>query len=116
MRARPGVHRPSMPMVTRDGLPLGLRWERVDRHCALAPLAVVGLLAAAVLVRVGLPPVNLARPAALPGVMHPLCGITRGMVAVLGGQLGQAWAYHPLPVRCSWPERCWRSVAGWSAG
>ena len=95
MRARPGVHWPWVPMVARGGLPLGLRWERADRHRALAPLAAGGLLAAAGLARVGLPPVDLHGPLQYLGVMDPLCGITRGTVAVLRGQLGRAWAYNP---------------------
>jgi hypothetical protein len=30
------------------------------------------------------------------GVMDPLCGITRGTVAVLRGQLGRSWAFSPI--------------------
>ena len=92
MRTRPGTRRPS---VARRGLPLRLRWERTDRHPALAPLAAAGLLAAGVLAVVGLPPVDLHGPLHRLGIMDPLCGMTRGTVAVLHAQLGQAVAYNP---------------------
>ena len=61
----------------------------------LAPLAAAGLLAATVLAAVGLPPVDLHGPLHYLGVMDPLCGMTRGTVAVLRGRLGQAVAYNP---------------------
>jgi Protein of unknown function (DUF2752) len=44
---------------------------------------------------VGLPPVDLHGPLHYLGVMDPLCGMTRGTVAVLRGQLALAWAYNP---------------------
>jgi uncharacterized protein DUF2752 len=81
--------------VARRGRPVGLRLERADRHPALAPLAAGGLLAAWVLAMVGLPPLDLHGPLHYLGVMDPLCGMTRGTVAVLHGQLGLAVAYNP---------------------
>jgi hypothetical protein len=84
-----------MPMVARRGPPFGLCWERADRHPTLAPLAAGGLLAAGVLAVVGLPPVDLHGPLHYLGVMNPLCGMTRGTVAVLHGQLGLAVADNP---------------------
>jgi hypothetical protein len=48
-----------------------------------------------VLAVVGLPPVDLHGPLHHLGIMDPLCGLTRGTVAVLHGQLGQAVAYNP---------------------
>jgi hypothetical protein len=81
--------------VARRGLPLGLRWERADRHPALTLLAAGGLLAAGVLAVVGLPPLDLHGPLHYLGIMDPLCGMTRGTVAALHGQLGQAVAYNP---------------------
>jgi hypothetical protein len=80
--------------VVRPRLPVRLRWERADRHPTLAPLAAAGLLAA-VLAVVGLPPVDLHGPLHRLGIMDPLCGMTRGTVAVLRGRLGQAVAYNP---------------------
>jgi hypothetical protein len=95
MRTRPGARMPSVAMAARHGLPLGLRWERADRHPAPAPLAAGGLLAVGVLAVVGLPPLDLHGPLHYLGIMDPLCGMTRGTVAVLRGQLGQAVAYNP---------------------
>jgi hypothetical protein len=81
--------------VVRPRRPLRLRWEQADRHPTLAPLAAAGLLAAAVLAVVGLPPVDLHGPLHRLGIMDPLCGMTRGTVALLRGRLGQAVAYNP---------------------
>ena len=89
MKTRPGTRRPSVPTAARHGLPLGLRWERADRHPALT------LLAAGVLAVVGLSPLDLHGPLHHLGIMDPLCGMTRGTVAVLHGQFGQAVAYNP---------------------
>jgi hypothetical protein len=68
---------------------------REDRHRMLAPLAAGGLLTAGMLAVVGLPPIGLHGPLHYLGIMDPLCGMTRGTVAVLRGQLKLAWAYHP---------------------
>ena len=61
----------------------------------LAPLTAGGLLAAGMLAVVGLPPVDLHGPLHYLGIMDPLCGMTRGTVAVLRGRFGQAVAYNP---------------------
>jgi hypothetical protein len=81
--------------VVRPRLPVGLRWEGADRHPTLALFAAAGLLAAGVLAVVGLPPVDLHGPLHRLGIMDPLCGMTRGTVAVLHGQLGLAVADNP---------------------
>jgi hypothetical protein len=95
MRTRPSRRRPSALRVGRPRLPVGLRWEREDRHPTLAPLAAAGLLVAGVLAVVGLPRVDLHGPLHHLGIMDPLCGMTRGTVVLLRGQLGQAVAYNP---------------------
>jgi len=64
--------------------PVRLRWEQADRHPTLTPLAAAGLLAAAILAVVGLPPVDLHGPLHRLGIMDPLCGMTRGVVGFLG--------------------------------
>jgi hypothetical protein len=64
-------------------------------HRALAPLAAGGLLVAGLLAVGGLPPVEVHGPLHYLGIMDPLCGMTRGTVAVLRGQLGRAVAYNP---------------------
>ena len=95
MRTRPSRRRHSWLPMVRSLLALRLRWEREDQHPTLAPLAAAGLLAAGVLAVVGLPPVDLHGPLHRLGIMDPLCGMTRGVVAVLHGQLGRAVAYNP---------------------
>jgi hypothetical protein len=95
MRAPPSRRPPPALTVVRPWLPLRLRWEREDRHPTLTLLAAAGLLAAGVLAMVGLPPVDLHGPLHRLGIMDPLCGMTRGTVAVLRGRLGQAVAYNP---------------------
>ena len=90
-----GTRLPSMSTVVRPRLPRCLRWEQADRHPTLAPLAAGGLLAAGVLAVVGLPPVDLHGPLHRLGIMDPLCGMTRGVVAVLHGQLSRAVTYNP---------------------
>lgn len=62
---------------------------------ALTVLAAVGLIVAALLARYGLPPVDLHLPPHHLGVMDPFCGMTRGSVAVMRGDLGKAWWYNP---------------------
>ena len=55
-----------------------------------------GLLVAAVLAVTGSPPIDLHNPLhRWYGIMDPACGMTRGVIAVLRGRLGQAWAYNP---------------------
>jgi Protein of unknown function (DUF2752) len=95
MRTRPCRRPPPALAVVRPRLLLRLRWAREDRHPTLAALAAAGLLATGVLAVVGLPPVDLHGPLHRLGIMDPLCGMTRGTVAVLHGQLGVAVAYNP---------------------
>jgi hypothetical protein len=86
--------RSPLPPDRRAGV-LCVRVAREDRHRMLAPLAAGGLLTAGMLAVVGLPPVDLHGPLHYLGIMDPLCGMTRGTVAVLRGQLELAWAYNP---------------------
>jgi hypothetical protein len=95
MRISSGTRMPPVSTGVPPRLPRCLRWERTDRHPTLAPLADAGLLAAGVLAVVGLPPVDLHGPLHHLGIMDPLCGMTRGVVAVLRGQLGRAVADNP---------------------
>jgi hypothetical protein len=94
VNAPAGRRRSPLPPGRREGV-LQLRMAREDHHQLLAPLAAGGLLVAGVLAVVGLPPVDLHGPLHHLGVMDPLCGMTRGTVAVLRGQLEVAWAYNP---------------------
>jgi Protein of unknown function (DUF2752) len=72
-------------------------WSPLDRHPGLVWPAAGGLLVAAVLAVTGPPPpVDLHSPLhRWYGIMDPACGMTRGVIAVLRGRLGQAWAYNP---------------------
>jgi len=94
MTARADRCRRPPPPARRAGV-LRVHWARQDRHPTLAPPAAAGLLVAGVLALVGLPPVDLHGPLHDLGIMDPLCGMTRGTVAVLRGRLGQAVAYNP---------------------
>jgi Protein of unknown function (DUF2752) len=88
-------HSPYPPADRRTrGIHVG--WARQDGQRPLAPLAIGGLLVAGILAVVGLPPVNLHGPLHYLGIMDPLCGMTRGTVAVLRGQLGLAVTYNPV--------------------
>jgi hypothetical protein len=74
----------------------GVGWSGVDRHPWLAWPAAAGLLVAAVLAVTGPPPVDLHGPLhRWLGIMDPACGMTRGVIAVLRGRPGSAWAYNP---------------------
>jgi Protein of unknown function (DUF2752) len=95
MRIPSGTRMPWVSTVVPPQLPVRLRWEQADRHPILAPLAAAGLLVAGELAVVGLPPIDLHGPLHRLGIMDPLCGMTRGTVALLRGQLGQAVAYNP---------------------
>jgi hypothetical protein len=85
----------SSPPTARRAGGLCVGWVGEDRHRTLAPLAAGGLLVAGLLAVVGLPPVDLHGPLHYLGIMDPLCGMTRGTVAVLHGQLSRAVAYNP---------------------
>lgn len=76
---------------------VGVRLARLDRDPAssLTRLAAVGLAVAAGLAVFGLPPVSLHSPTHFVGIMDPLCGMTRGVVATLRADLREAWGYNP---------------------
>jgi hypothetical protein len=57
--------------------------------------AAVGLLVAVAFAVFGLPPVDVHPPFHYVGVMDPLCGMTRGSVATVRGDLARAWWYNP---------------------
>lgn len=72
--------------------------ERVDRHRPITAIALAGLSVGALLAIAGLPPVDLAGPLSLGGVVCPLCGGTRAVYYVMLGQWGTAWTYNPLGI------------------
>jgi hypothetical protein len=71
--------------------------EQTDRDplAGLTWAAAGGLVVAALLARLGMPPVNLHSPLHFAGIMDPLCGMTRGSAATLRGDLRRAWWYNP---------------------
>lgn len=71
--------------------------EQTDRDplAGLTWAAAGGLVVAALLARLGMPPVNLHSPLHVAGIMDPLCGMTRGSAATLRGDLRRAWWYNP---------------------
>jgi len=75
-----------------------LTMEDHDRHPWLWVLAVAGLVIGGALAIFGLPPVDLHGPLHYVGVMDPFCGGTRGVQAMLQGDVRLAWRYNPLSV------------------
>jgi hypothetical protein len=59
-------------------------------------IAAAGLLAGGGLAVFGLPPVDLHGPLHYLGMMDPFCGGTRGMHALMSGDLATAWRYNPI--------------------
>jgi len=70
--------------------------DTADGARFLLPVAVAGLLAAAALAVVGLPPVDLHGPLHHLGVMDPFCGGTRALRLTARGDLAGAWRWNPL--------------------
>lgn len=58
-------------------------------------MAIVGLGVVALLAAIGLPPISGHGPRHFIVVMHPLCGVTRGSVATLGGDVARAAWFNP---------------------
>ena len=74
---------------------LTLHWCERESYPWLGPLAALGLAAGAMFALVGLPPVSVHGPLHFVGIMDPACGMTRGVVAVLRGDLESAVAFNP---------------------
>lgn len=67
-----------------------------DEHRAVTVVGSLGFLAAVMMGRFGLPPVDLHGPLHHLGIMDPLCGGTRAAYYTIRGQGRQAWRYNPL--------------------
>lgn len=74
---------------------IGLWWDDHDRHIAMTQLAVVGLVAAVLLAVFGQPPYGFHGPLHYLGVMSPTCGMSRGVMWFVRGNLALAWEYNP---------------------
>lgn len=75
-----------------------LTWGASDRHRWVTVVGVVGLVLAAAMAVLGLPPVDLHGPFHRMGIMDPLCGGTRAARLTAQGNLVQAWRYNPLGI------------------
>ena len=84
MRRRIGLDRPRA----------SIGWTTVDTCPWLTPFVVLGLVAGAGMAVFGFPPFGVHGPLHRLGVMDPLCGMTRAVVA-LRLDPARAWAYNP---------------------
>lgn len=67
-----------------------------DRHRWMLPPTGAFVSGAVALRILGLPPLDLHPPLHRVGVMDPLCGGTRGTLALAHGDIAMAWRYNPL--------------------
>jgi hypothetical protein len=74
---------------------IDVRLEGRDRWSLVTVGAAASLVAAVILAVVGVPRTSLMQPLYSLGVVLPGCGLTRGMVALVSGDLSTAWAYNP---------------------
>ena len=74
---------------------ISVQWSDRDAHRWVTIGAPVGLAIGAALAIFGLPPVDLHAPPHYVGIMDPFCGMTRGVVALLRGNLADALGYNP---------------------
>ncbi|MFP5330790.1 MAG: DUF2752 domain-containing protein [Acidimicrobiia bacterium] len=74
---------------------VSFRWERYDRHPTITRLALIGIPLTLLLAVLGLPPIDIHGPLHYLGVMGPTCGLTRGVMWTVRGDLGRAWQFNP---------------------
>ena len=89
-----------------------------DPWPVLTLLAPIGLLLAAGLALVGLPPFDLHGPLHLFGIMDPLCGGTRAVRLAAMGRWAESWRYNPAgaPLVVGAGVLVLRASAGWATG
>ncbi len=73
-------------------------WSNSDAHKLITMAGMCALIAAALMARLGLPPIDLHGPLHQIGIMDPLCGGTRAARFVALGQWQKAWQYNPLSI------------------
>ena len=74
---------------------VSLRWERNDRHSPITRLALIGIPLTILLAVLGLPPIDIHGPLHYLGIMGPTCGLTRGVMWTVRGDLARAWQFNP---------------------
>ena len=74
---------------------VSFRWERNDRHPTITRLAVIGIPLSLLLAVLGLPPIDIHGPLHYLGIMGPACGLTRGVMWAVRGDLARAWKFNP---------------------
>ena len=74
---------------------VSFHWERNDRHPTITRLALIGIPLTLLLAVLGLPPIDIHGPLHYLGVMGPTCGLTRGVMWTVRGDLGRAWQFNP---------------------
>lgn len=79
---------------TRQSL-VSFRCERNDRHPTITRLALIGIPLTLLLAVLGLPPIDIHGPLHYLGIMGPTCGITRGVMWTVRGDLARAWQFNP---------------------
>jgi hypothetical protein len=71
-------------------------WRTADPYPGLTSAAVVGLCIAVGFAIFGMPSVSIHGPLHYAGVMDPLCGMTRGTVATVRGDVRTALTFNPV--------------------
>lgn len=74
---------------------VSLRRERHDRHPAFTRPAVIGIPLTVLVAILGLPPIDIHGPLHYLGIMGPTCGLTRGVMWAVRGDLARAWQFNP---------------------
>lgn len=74
---------------------VSLGWERNDRHPTITRLALIGIPLTILLAVLGLPPIDIHGPLHYLGIMGPTCGLTRGVMWTVRGDLARAWQFNP---------------------
>ncbi len=88
--------------VRLQGLDVGVTRSSQDTWRGVTLLAFAGVVAAAALAILGLPPVDTHGPWHHAGFMSPTCGGTRAARLFVRGDVAGAWAYTPWGSWQSW--------------
>jgi hypothetical protein len=72
-----------------------IEWTSHDGLRPLTASAAAIVLAAAVMARLGIPPLPIMWPMYQLGLVAPTCGLTRGVVALARTEFADAWRWNP---------------------